>query len=189
MIKREISILLAVLLVCLCAACGQSAPLEPETDSAAAQNTTEPETAEHTQSAESEETEMPSQGKILIAYFSRTGNTEELAEEIQLRTGGELFEIVPVEPYPEDYDETVERFRRAENCLKLFRWNLIRKITMKPWSVSAGKGKKMPVLRLRKMWRIWIPMRWYLSVSQIGAMICHTLYIPFWSNMTSQVRR
>lgn len=55
---------------------------------------------------------MPSQGKILIAYFSRTGNTEELAEEIQLRTGGELFEIVPVEPYPEDYDETVERFRR-----------------------------------------------------------------------------
>ena len=112
MIKRVISILLAVLLVCLCAACGQSAPQEPETDSAAAQNTTEPETTEHTQSAEIEETEMLSQRKILIAYFSRTGNTEELAEEIQLRTGGELFEIVPLEPYPEDYDETVERFRR-----------------------------------------------------------------------------
>lgn len=112
MIKRAISVLLAVLLVCLCAACGQSAPQEPETDSEAVQNTTEQDTAENTQDMESEETEMPSQGKILIAYFSRTGNTEALAEEIQLRTGGELFEIVPEEPYPADYDETVERFRR-----------------------------------------------------------------------------
>lgn len=112
MIKRMISVLLAVLFVCMCTACGQNATQESETDFAAVQNATEHDISENTQDMESEETEMSSQEKILIAYFSRTGNTEELAEEIQLRTGGELFEIVPEEPYPADYDETVERFRR-----------------------------------------------------------------------------
>lgn len=52
---------------------------------------------------------------ILVAYFSRTGNTEVLAEMIEEQTGGNLFEITPAEPYPEDYDETVERFRRERD--------------------------------------------------------------------------
>lgn len=44
-------------------------------------------------------------GKTLIAYFSWSGNTADMAEYIQEQTGGELFEIVPVNPYPEDYSE------------------------------------------------------------------------------------
>lgn len=50
--------------------------------------------------------------QILIAYFSRSGNTQAVAEEIEAQTGGMLFEIIPEEPYPEDYDATVARFRR-----------------------------------------------------------------------------
>lgn len=49
---------------------------------------------------------------ILIAYFSRSGNTKNMAEKIAERTGGELFEIIPAEPYSENYNRTVERFRR-----------------------------------------------------------------------------
>lgn len=52
---------------------------------------------------------------ILIAYFSRSGNTESVAQEICALTNGELFEIIPEEPYPEDYNETVERFRRERD--------------------------------------------------------------------------
>ncbi len=38
-------------------------------------------------------------GKILVAYFSCTGNTKAVAEQIAEITGGELYEIVPAEPY------------------------------------------------------------------------------------------
>lgn len=38
--------------------------------------------------------------KILIAYFSETGNTDKLAQIIHEQTGGELFRIEPVTPYP-----------------------------------------------------------------------------------------
>lgn len=39
-------------------------------------------------------------GKILIAYFSETGNTEKFANIIKEQTGGDLFKIEPVTPYP-----------------------------------------------------------------------------------------
>ena len=45
---------------------------------------------------------------VLIAYFSWSGNTAEMAAQIQEQTGGDLFEIVPVEPYPTDYSECGE---------------------------------------------------------------------------------
>lgn len=47
--------------------------------------------------------------KILIVYFSYTGNTRALAEQIQEQTGGRLVEIVPVTPYSKDYDKVVEQ--------------------------------------------------------------------------------
>ena len=43
-------------------------------------------------------------GKILIAYFSWSGNTREIAQEIQRETGADIFEISPVEPYSSDYN-------------------------------------------------------------------------------------
>lgn len=57
-------------------------------------------------------------GKILIVYFSRTGynypnqwldigHTARVAGYIAELTGGDRFEIVPVVPYPDDYQQTV----------------------------------------------------------------------------------
>jgi len=43
--------------------------------------------------------------KILVAYFSRTGSTREIAGQIQKITGGDIFEIQGVKPYPSDYEE------------------------------------------------------------------------------------
>ncbi|MBR2519872.1 MAG: flavodoxin [Selenomonadaceae bacterium] len=54
--------------------------------------------------------------KILIVYFSRTGeeygtgnitkgNTAIVAEIIAQKTGGDIFEIKPVTPYPDSYEE------------------------------------------------------------------------------------
>ena len=44
---------------------------------------------------------------ILIAYYSHSGNTEELAELIRTETGGALFEIKPAVPYPSAYQAVV----------------------------------------------------------------------------------
>ena len=70
-----------------------------------------------------------SHDNVLIAYFSRAGenysvgviekgNTELLAEIVAEETGGTLFEIEPVVPYPDSYEDckTVATQERNENA-------------------------------------------------------------------------
>jgi len=51
------------------------------------------------------------QGKsrILVVYFSRSGNTRVIAGVIHRSLNTDLFEIEPATPYPEDYFQTVEQ--------------------------------------------------------------------------------
>ncbi|UKI41025.1 MAG: hypothetical protein L6V95_13155 [Candidatus Melainabacteria bacterium] len=44
--------------------------------------------------------------KILIAYFSWSGNTQYIAEKIHNKVGGDMFRIETAVPYPTDYNET-----------------------------------------------------------------------------------
>ena len=46
--------------------------------------------------------------KILVAYFSWSGNTQHVAEYIARQTGGTLFRIEPVKPYPTEYTPCTE---------------------------------------------------------------------------------
>jgi flavodoxin len=46
---------------------------------------------------------------ILVAYFSHSGNTRVIANQIRENVGGDIFEIVVVDSYPSDYDEVVEQ--------------------------------------------------------------------------------
>ncbi len=43
--------------------------------------------------------------KILIAYFSWSGNTKYIAEKIHSQVGGDMFRIETAVPYPSDYNE------------------------------------------------------------------------------------
>ncbi|MCR5184548.1 MAG: flavodoxin [Bacilli bacterium] len=66
--------------------------------------------------------------KKLVVYFSRTGEnsvngmteviakgfTEIIAEKIAKEVKGELYPLVPVVPYPTNYDECVARSRRED---------------------------------------------------------------------------
>ena len=47
--------------------------------------------------------------QILIAYFSRSGNTQKIANLIQQQVGGTLHQIQPEAPYPKSYDAVVEQ--------------------------------------------------------------------------------
>lgn len=53
--------------------------------------------------------------KILVAYFSRGGNTKYAAEQIQKATGGTLFEIKPVNAYPAEYKDCAEQAKKEIN--------------------------------------------------------------------------
>jgi flavodoxin len=52
--------------------------------------------------------------KSLIVYFSRTGNTRELAGQIHELIGGDQQELETVAPYPEDYEAVKAQARREQ---------------------------------------------------------------------------
>ena len=55
-------------------------------------------------------------GRVLVVYFSRTGNTRVIAGLIQRSLKAQMAEIVPATPYPEDYLETVELARQERDA-------------------------------------------------------------------------
>lgn len=45
--------------------------------------------------------------KTLVAYFTRSGNTRVIADTLHRELQADLFEILPAQPYSEDYEQTV----------------------------------------------------------------------------------
>lgn len=52
--------------------------------------------------------------KILVAYFSWSGNTKAVAEEIHKQVGGDIAEIVPATPYSETYSVTLAKAKAEQ---------------------------------------------------------------------------
>ncbi|MDR2982360.1 MAG: NAD(P)H-dependent oxidoreductase [Puniceicoccales bacterium] len=50
--------------------------------------------------------------KMLIVYFSHSGNTRVIAEQIKATTGADICEIQTVTPYPSDYQTVVKQARK-----------------------------------------------------------------------------
>ncbi|MGA2228444.1 MAG: flavodoxin [Syntrophobacteraceae bacterium] len=50
--------------------------------------------------------------KVLVVYYSLTGNTKSIAEIIREKTGGDVFEIETVKNYPAGYSECIEEAKR-----------------------------------------------------------------------------
>ena len=106
------------------AAAGGTSEAESVQETDAAQETTETasgteETTAAGESTEASETGTKSgtdsasaEGRTLVVYYSATGNTEAVANYIAQATGGDLFELEPVDPYTdEDLNWTDENSR------------------------------------------------------------------------------
>ncbi len=50
--------------------------------------------------------------KCLVLYYSQTGATKTVAEELQTKLGADIEEIELVNPYTGDYDQTIERCKQ-----------------------------------------------------------------------------
>ena len=148
--KKLLSMLLALTMALSLAACGNDAggsagtsePVETPDTSAPAESPDASDPAETPESTEPAGEETPSEQEgshILIAYFSRVGNTdfpddtdtsssasvmatedglqgnaEVLARMIQSAVGGDLFLIETEETYPVSYDETIDVGRQEQ---------------------------------------------------------------------------
>ena len=96
--KRLFSVLTAGMLLLTLAACGGNAGQSQ----AAATPSPAPAASDGGAAAPGESDDAGNgaeRGNVLVVYYSATGNTETVANDIAQATGGDLFEITPAEPY------------------------------------------------------------------------------------------
>ena len=91
------SLLLAALMILSLAACGNKTNNTPAQTPSESIPTQTPDDA-----ANGEADNTTSSGKVLVVYFSASGNTKRVAEDIAETANGDLFEITPAEPYTSD---------------------------------------------------------------------------------------
>jgi flavodoxin len=66
----------------------------------------------HKEQAQAPAVEPEAPQKTLVLYFSQTGATQQVAQELMRQLDADLVRIEPVEPYPLDYDSTIVRWKR-----------------------------------------------------------------------------
>ena len=102
--KKLLTFIVSSALALSLVACSSQSTVEESTTAAAETEIS----ADTNASEEITAQEEISEGSVLVAYFSWSGNTEQMARIITGETGADLFEIVPATPYTDDYDELLD---------------------------------------------------------------------------------
>lgn len=109
--KKTITILVSLMTVLCLTACGNSAEEDAEAQGSDTQTETENTGLSETQQTEAETPETQ-ENKVLVAYFSATGTTKAVAENIVNGLNADIYEIIPEEPYTDadlDYNDSSSR--------------------------------------------------------------------------------
>lgn len=96
------SLLLAALMILSLTTCGSktnNTPAQTPSNDTPSESTPA-QTPDDTANGEADNT--TSGGKVLVVYYSASGNTKRVAEDIAETAGGDLFEITPTELYTSD---------------------------------------------------------------------------------------
>ena len=109
-------------------------------------------------SSKTEQTE-PQDGKTLVLYYSQTGATRSVAEELQRQLGCGIDSIVAVNPYDGDYAETIARWMKEKTDSV--------KVGIKPLSINLDEYETIFL-----GFPIWggtyaLPMATFLSDNQL----------------------
>jgi flavodoxin len=96
--KKILALALAIMMALSIAACGST-----NSDTTGSDNDS---------TVQGQDTE---ENNILVAYFSHTGNTRVIANQIHENVGGDIFEIVTVDPYPDDYNACVDKAKQEQD--------------------------------------------------------------------------
>ena len=121
--KKVFAVLLVLLTIFLLAACsGKKVEQESNQQSNSGKSDSQDTEKEETPSLD----ETSANSKILVVYFSHTGenysvgviekgNTHIIADMIAEETGADIFEIQPAKPYPSTYDECTDVAKKEQN--------------------------------------------------------------------------
>lgn len=107
--KKLFSVLVAMTMAFSLAACSGGNPSsggDDGFDSSSESSASSEASASDAPSSQPEE--GAEEGGTLVAYFSWSGNTQQMAEIIAQETGADLFEIATVTPYTDDYNELLD---------------------------------------------------------------------------------
>lgn len=126
MVKRNVKTIMALFMVLILAAAmvgcaGSNSGTESNSDtriSMQSEENSEDENVSEDTSGSNEEsnTEAAAEnGEILVAYFSHSGNTKKIAEEIQSKTDADLFEIKTANAYSDDYNTVLDEAKAELN--------------------------------------------------------------------------
>ena len=97
------SLLLAALMILSLPACGSKTSNDTPAQTPSNGTTTEDTPAETPDDAATGDADNTASGsKVLVVYYSASGNTKRVAEDIAEAADGDLFEITPAEPYTSD---------------------------------------------------------------------------------------
>ena len=127
--KRTLSLFLTVALMLTLAACGSKGGQDSASSSPAPEGNTPTSTAPEIPPANQPEDTAPAEDqtpegtddsgkKVLIAYFSATNNTENIANHLNEILDADLYEIVPEQPYTADdlnYNDSSSRSSQEMN--------------------------------------------------------------------------
>ena len=119
--KRIIALLtMAVFILMLagCAASNSSSQAEKSQVSKAAASKSEAESSKAADETKAESDDTANGGKTLVVYFSATGTTKGVAEQIASFTGADTYEITAAQPYTSDdlnYNDSDSRTTKEQN--------------------------------------------------------------------------
>lgn len=100
--KKKLVFLLSAMMILLLTACGsKSGSYDSEDDSPTAKKG------------------APKQNRVLIVYYSYSGTTKSVAQSLQKKNSGDLYEIKPDKAYPSDIYETSDRAKQERDSGKL----------------------------------------------------------------------
>ena len=118
--------------------------------------------------------------KILIAYFSATGETERAASKIAKATGGDMFEIKPVVPYTKaDLDWNDKNSRSSTEMRSLARPEI------------ADKVENMPIYDVVF---VGFPIWWYMAPTIVNGFLARYDFagkkvVPFATSGSSDINK
>ena len=114
--KKLFSVIIILSLIFTLTACGGSTGNSANENSSsssrengsASVSASETDNADDSNENANETNQNENSANSLVVYFSWSGNTENVAEAIAEQTGSDIFEIIPAEPYTDDYDTLLD---------------------------------------------------------------------------------
>lgn len=112
--KKLLTFIFTIMMVFILVACGNNNRSTTNSDESTQTEIKEAGSDNTKDNGDNQENLDTTKQNILIAYFSHTGNTKVIAEQVHENVGGDLFEIKTIDPYTTDYNTLIDQAKKEQ---------------------------------------------------------------------------